>query len=286
MKKMIRIIKAAFKGLGKNKLRSFLMMIGIVIGIAAVTSIISVGLGSKMRIMERVKKFGLDSMMVFSGGGKQIGQPSGGKPVTTLKLSDAETIKNMIDEIKEVAPFQRRREGRVKYEGETITTRLFGITPTWDPVWDWGVSEGEFFTSEDMERLQRVCIIAPTARQALFGDSNPIGKQILVGNVPFQVKGIMKGKGISPGGGDMDDRVYVPLSTFMRRVANIDYLGGIKIRLKDRKDIEKVETQIKTILRERHTLAEGEPDDFSITVPTEVTDVAERVAGTFNIFLS
>jgi putative ABC transport system permease protein len=123
-------------------------------------------------------------------------------------------------------------------------------------------------------------------QKELFGTANPIGERLRIGAVQFEIKGIMQAKGTSPAGVDMDDRIYIPLSTLMRRVANVDYLTAIKVRLKTAKDMDKTAADIKALLRERHKLAVGIPDDFTITTPTEVKKMAEKVAGTFNIFLA
>jgi len=136
-----------------------------------------------------------------------------------------------------------------------------------------------------MSSLNRICLIGPTVKKELFGENNPIGEQIQVGNVQFEIKGVLVSKGTSPGGGDMDNRVMIPLSTFMRRVANVDYLAGIKILLESGSDINKTSEEITSILRERHKLADGIPDDFTVTTPTEVTKMAEKISGTFNLFL-
>ena len=281
-----RLIKIAYTGLGRNKLRTFLMMIGIVIGITALILIISAGIGAQDRVMERVKKFGLESMIVFAGGGREIGQPVSGGPVTTLTLHDAETIKSEVRAVDEVAPFNRKGNAEIKYLDKSTTATVFGITPSWAYVWDWDVQSGDFISENDMENLNRVCLIGRTVKEELFGDKNPIGQQIRIGNVQFEVKGIMQPKGTSPGGGDMDNRVNIPLTTFMRRVANVDYIAGIKILLNSGKDMKQTSENISAILRERHTIAEGIPDDFRIVTPDEVTQFAEKVAGTFNIFLS
>ena len=284
--KTARVLKVAFKGLGRNKLRSFLMMIGIVIGITALTLIVSAGLGAQERIMERVKKFGLESMMVFAGAGREMGQPTSGQPATTLTLEDVTTIKQEVKDIADVAPFNRKGQAEVKFQEKSATTAIFGVTPSWAPVWDWDAAEGDFITDEDLASLARVCVIGPTVQKTLFGTANPIGEQVRIGNVQFEIKGIMQPKGTSPAGGDMDDRIYIPLSTLMRRVANVDYISAIKVRLRTAKDMDKTAADIKALLRERHKLAPGTPDDFTITTPTEVRKMAEKVAGTFNIFLA
>jgi len=280
-----RLIKESFKQLGKNKLRSFLMMIGIVIGIIALTLVVSAGLGAQKRIMERVQKFGLDSLMIFSGGGRQMGRPVGDEAVANLKLDDAEALRMEVGEIQELAPFNRRGQAEVLFQDKNTTAAIFGVTPEWATVWDWTAREGAFISYEDMDRLARVAVIGKTVREELFGGINPIGEFIQAGNVQLEIKGIMQTKGISPGGGDMDNRVYVPLTTYMRRVANVDYLAGIKVRLKSHKHIDEAAEEITSILRERHRIAEGMPDDFTVRKPDEVKEMAESVAGTFNILL-
>jgi len=281
-----RVLKVAFKGLGRNKLRTFLMMIGIVIGITALTLVVSAGMGAQDRIMERVKKFGLESMMVFAGAGREMGQPTAGQPATSLKLEDAVAMKQEIRAIDDVAPFNQKRQADVKFQDKSTTTMVFGVTPSWAPVWDWDAAEGDFISDEDITGLARVCVLGPTVNRELFGTLNPIGEQLRIGNVQFEIKGVMQAKGTSPAGGDMDNRIYIPLSTLMRRVTNVDYISNIKVRLTTAKDMDKTAASIQALLRERHKLAPGTPDDFTITTPTEVTKMAEKVAGTFNIFLA
>ena len=227
-----RIIFNGLKNLAKYKLRSFLMMIGIVIGILALTMVISAGLGARNQVMGRIKKFGLESLMINTGAGSMIGkQASASQLTTTLTLEDAEYLKREIRAIKEIAPFNRKGNSSISYFEKSTTAALFGVTPSWAYVWDWDVTEGEFITDEDISSLNRICLIGPTVQKELFGDNNPIGEQIQAGNVQFKIKGILVSKGISPAGGDMDNRVMIPLSTYMRRVANVDYLFGIKILL-------------------------------------------------------
>ncbi|HBK42016.1 MAG TPA: peptide ABC transporter permease [Porphyromonadaceae bacterium] len=281
-----RIILSALRSLGKNKLRSFLMMIGIIIGIIALTLIVSVGFGAKKQVMERVNKFGAESIMIRAGGGVQISQMSANQGTTTLKLADAEFLENIIPEIKGVAPFSSKGNTDIKYFEKSATVGLLGCTPSYAPVWDWNVTAGEFITDEDMKLLNRVCLIGTTVQKELFGDSYPIGEQIRIDNIQFEVKGILEPKGTSPGGGDMDNRVMIPLSTFMRRVANIDYLSAVKVLLHNPKEINTTAEKINQILRERHSLAEGEPDDFTLITPTEAMEMAEKVSGTFNLFLA
>lgn len=281
-----RIILNALKNLAKYKLRSFLMMLGIIIGIIALTMVISAGLGAKGQVVGRVKKFGLESLMVNAGSVAMMGQRnSPGQETTTLTLEDAEYLKQEIRGIKEIAPFNRKGNSSISYFEKSTTAAVFGVTPSWAYVWNWDVSDGEFITDEDMSSLNRICLIGPTVKKELFGENNPIGELIQIGNVQFKVKGILVSKGTSAAGGDMDNRLLIPLTTFMRRIANVDYLMGIKMLLNNSADTEKTSEEISLLLRERHKLADGVPDDFAVTTPTEITEIAEKVSGTFNLFL-
>jgi putative ABC transport system permease protein len=279
-----RAIGIAFRSLGRNRLRTFLMMIGIVIGITALTLIVAVGLGARKRVMERVQKFGLENIMIFAGAGTEIGHIGEGEAATTLKLDDAEAIQREVSGVADLAPMATRRV-EVEYNGKTTTTGLFGVVPAQAAVWDWDVAKGEFISDDDMSRSARVCLIGATPRAVLFGTANPLGEKIQIAGNLFEVKGIMQTKGTSPAGTDMDDRINVPLTTFMRRVANVDYLSAIRLRVKPSASMTQTAGSIQKLLRERHRLAAGVPDDFSIRTPTEATKVAARVAGTFNILL-
>ena len=283
--KTLRITKSAFKSLGRNKLRTFLMMIGVIIGIIALTMVVSAGLGARQRVMERVRKFGLDSLMIRAGGGQTMGVQSSGQPTVTLKLEDAEAIKREIKQIADISPQLHRPQMEVKYSDKSTTTMVLGAMPSFATVWDWGAAKGDFISDEDVANVARVCVIGPTIQKDLFSGVNPIGEMIRVGNVQFEIKGILVAKGTSVTGGDMDNRVMIPITTMMRRVANIDYITNIKIRLKTAKDMDKAVASIQALLRERHQISPGVPADFSISTPTEVTKTAEKVAGTFNLFL-
>ena len=279
------VASIAWTGLRRNLLRTFLMMIGVVIGITALTLVFSAGLGARQRVMERVEKFGAASLMVSAGGGMERGRAAGMVPSTTLKLADVEALVREIPAIAGAAPFARQSEVDTSWQGRTTSAPVFGVTPSWAPVWDWYPADGEFVTDEDMAAMARVCMLGPTVQKELFGDANPIGETIQIGAAPFRVTGVMQPKGTSPAGGDMDNRIYVPLSTLMRRVANVDYLNGIKIRLRTVEDLDGTVASIQALLRDAHRLGPDDPDDFAVTTPAEVTVMAEQVAGTFDIFL-
>jgi len=282
-----RMIGQALRGLNRNRLRTFLMMVGIMVGITVLTVVASAGMGARERIMERVRVFGLENMMVWAGGPTdqtQIG--SRGSTVTaTLKMDDADAIRSEVDGVWEVAPFSREGQTEVRWRDRSFQSPVFGVTPEWTDVWDWHIDRGSFITHEDNDRMSRTAAIGPTVVRELFGDDDPMGQVIQVGGVPFEVTGVMLGKGTSARGGDMDNRVFVPLTTYMRRVANVDYLSAIRVQVEGIREMEPAAADITALLRERHNLGEGIPDDFRVTTPTEVTAMVEEMQGTFNLFL-
>jgi putative ABC transport system permease protein len=279
-----RMMKIAFVGLGRNKLRTFLMMVGVVIGITALTMVVAAALGAQERIIERVKQFGYETLMVRAGGDVERGAMTDGE-VTTLKMEDAEAILTEVNSVVEIAPFNRRGRSDVVYQDKSASAPLFGVTPGWSTVWNWHVARGDFISDRDIEQLARICVIGSTVQRELFGDMNPIGEMIRVGNVPFEIIGVMEERGISAGGGDMDNRVFIPLSTFMRRVANVDHIYGIRILLGSVRNVDTAIEEISVLLRERHNIAPGIPDDFTVRSAEEVQAMVEGMLGTFNILL-
>jgi len=282
-----RMIGQALRGLNRNRLRTFFMMAGIMVGITVLTVVASAGMGARESIMDRVRVFGLENIMVWAGGPTDQTQIGGvGSTVTaTLKLEDAEAIRTEVSGVWEVAPFSRGGQTEVRWRDRSFESPVFGVTPEWTDVWDWYVDQGSFITHEDNETMARTTAIGPTVVGELFGDEDPMGQVIQVGGVPFEITGIMIEKGTSPGGGDMDNRVFVPLTTYLRRVANVNYLSGIRVQVEGIRDMEPAAADIAALLRERHNLGLEIPDDFRVTTPTEVTAMVEEMQGTFDLFL-
>jgi len=282
--KMSRIIKSGLRAMGRYKMRTLFMMIGIVVGVTTLTLTFSLGKGAEKRVMERVEKFGLSSLMIRSGGGREMG-PRLRNLVTTLTLDDMAALQQEISNIDMMAPLLFISGREIKYQERSINARVIGTSPDWDPVWNWGVTSGEFITDSDMNSMARVALLGPTVLKELFGETDPIGEQIRVGNVPFRVKGILVSKGASPGGGDMDNRILIPITTATRRLMNVDYITMIKILLKDHRRMTQTADQITDIMRDRHYITAQEPDDFLVVTPTLVTEMASSISGTFNLFL-
>lgn len=284
--KFFRVSKVAIKILWVNKLRSFFMMLGIIIGIATLTVIVSIGEGSKQQVMERMKKMGADaSLMVRPGSGSQRGIPGGQAGITTLTLEDAKAIENEIRYVKNIAPTMVKGSVSVKYGNKNSTPTVFGVTPIWRVVRTYDVERGEFISDEDFVASAKVCLLGQQVVQDLFGNEDPVGQFVLINNVSLQVKGVLQKKGASTGGGNLDNRILVPLSTFSKRLFHQTYLNQIVIQLSNVPAMYETAGEVKALLRERHHLAQDELDDFSVRIPEEAVKTATAVSDTMTILL-
>lgn len=280
-----RVVTIAIRGLRRNPLRTSLMMIGIVIAIAALTVIVSLGEGSKRQVMERMKRMGADaSLMVRPGAGVQRGVSP--YSITTVTLEDAEAIEAEIQNAKHVAPIMVRGEVVVKYGARQSSPTVFGVTPIWRVVRTFDVDRGAFIDDDDLLAAARVCLLGGQVVRELFGDADPLGQSVMINNVACQVKGVLEEKGTSAGGGNLDNRILVPLTTFSRRLFNQKHLGQIVIQLDDISAMYRTAEDVKALLRERHQLAATEPDDFTIRIPEEALKTATAVSSTWTTLLA
>ena len=279
-----RTLKESFKGLGRNKIRTFLMMLGIIIGITTLTIIVSAILGAKSDVMGKVAKFGLDQISINAGAGKIIGVPQD-TPVTTLKLEDAEAILSEVKNIKAMAPSLNTRALPIKSPNGNTEANIQPSAHWGVEVWDTRAVAGELITDEDLSSMARVAVIGQTAAKELFGSEDPVGKQIRIRELPFTVKGVLQAKGTSPSGQDMDNRIVIPLTTGQKRLLNRDHIGTIKVVLRNPSKMGETVEEIRHLLRERHNLQTGVADDFTMITPKQVTEVATQVSTALSLFL-
>jgi len=240
-------------------------------------------LGARAEVMGKVEKWGLDQIMVMSGSSRKPGVPQ--TVPTTLKVEDAQAMMSEIANVKDVSPQINRRDFPVKYGNKSAYGVLIAGNPNWPSVWSTPPEVGRFFSEEDSGRLARVAVIGKTIQKDLFEGDDPVGKQILVGNNPFEVIGILEPRGTAATGVDMDGRVIIPLSTGQKRVFNQDYLSMIKIVLQDPYRMPQTVDDVRALLRERHNLQTGVEDDFTIVTPTQVMNIASKLSTTFSLFL-
>lgn len=281
--RLLRMSKQALSAMLENKTRTFLMMLGVVIGVATLTVIASSVLGARAEVMGKVEKWGFDQMSVMAGSGRKPGVPQ--TVPTTLKVEDAQAIMSEIANVKDVSPQINRRDVPVKYGNRSSYAVIIAANPNWSAVWTTPPEVGRFFSEEDAGRLARVAVIGKTIQNDLFEGEDPIGKPILLGNNPFEVIGVLEPRGTAPTGVDMDARLVIPLSTGQKRVFNQDYLSMIKIVLHEPSRMSQTVEDVRGLLRERHNLQTGLEDDFTIVTPTQVMNIASKLSTTFSLFL-
>jgi len=281
--RLLRMGRQALTAMAENRIRTFLMMLGVIIGVATLTTIASSVLGARSEVMERVEKFGLDQIMIMAGAGRKPGVPQ--PTPTTLRVEDAQAMLSEVSNVKDVTPQINRRDFPVKFGNKNSYALLLAANPNWSSVWNTLTVAGRFISEEDVSRLARVAVIGPTIVKELYEGEDPIGKQIMVNNNPFEIIGIIEARGTSPTGLDLDSRVVIPLTTGQKRVFNQDYLFMIKIVLKDPSKMAQSVKDIQALLRERHNLPTGVEDDFTVVTPSQVMAIASKVSTTFTLFL-
>lgn len=278
-----RIIKEGVQSLGANKLRTFFMMAGTIVGIAALTVIMAMGKGTEQSVMKKVNSFGIKAIMVTAGGGKGFSPPQEG--ITTLRLEDLEAVRNQVQGIELLSPGVIKRGSSIKVGTAQTQATVFAVEPDWYDAWEWQVASGDPINAEDMTTMARTCNLGTTLSRTLFGGADPIGEYIQIGATRFLVKGLLESRGTSPSGGDMDNRVLIPLTTGMRRLLNVDYLSTIRVVVKDTKDLVAIGDEIRKILHERHHITPPQEDDFAIVTAADIAKAARGISGTLSILL-
>jgi putative ABC transport system permease protein len=278
-----KLIKVSFNSLLKYKGRTFLMMLGIIIGIATLTVVVAMTKGAQNKIMQNVQNFGPNSVMISAGGGKAWGPAD--EHTTTLTLEDVTAIKESVNGIKYIAPFTMHLEQDIVYGNKYATCVIVGVTPEWADAWQWYAEKGDFISDEDVSSLSKNCVLGQTIVKELFGNQDPIGETVRINNTNFKVIGIMKKRGTSPIGMDMDSRITIPLPTAMRRLFNITHIGMLRLYLVDPNRLDEVTKSVASILRERHHITPPEEDDFRVTNSIAIAKTVQGVSQTLVILL-
>ncbi len=281
--KRAKTFRLAFRAIGMNKMRTFLMMLGVIIGITTLTVIVSVGKGAKARVMRTIQNFGADAVVVFAGGGKIMGPPD--EKVNTLTLDDAQAIKEEIRGIRSMDPALIRVARTVIYEDQNTNTVIYGGTTNYGDAWEWNVESGDYFTEEDMASMARVAVVGKTVVNELYGSTDPIGTNIRIENVNFKVIGVLAPRGMTPFGMDMDNRIVIPYTTASRRVFNTPYINLIRMAAADPNEVGRIEGETASLLKERHHIQPGFPEDYRVQGASYMSKMAKSMMGTLNLFL-
>jgi ABC-type antimicrobial peptide transport system permease subunit len=287
---LLAAVRSALRALTTNWLRSMLTMLGIIIGVAAVITMIAVGGGARQRVDEQIKSLGSNIMLVLPGaitsGGVRLGAQTG----QTLTEEDAKAIAFEVPEVQAAAP-SLRTGAQVVAANANWSTSVFGTTPEYAEVRDWPIASGRNFEPGDMAGSAKVAIIGQTVAMQLFGDADPIDQTVRVRKVPLQVIGVLERKGQNSMGQDQDDVIIVPLSTYRNRVqgmsaGRLKRVAAISVKVRDGQSMQAATDSIRELLRQRHRIQSGADDDFSIRNLTEMLQAQEASSRVMALLLA
>ena len=273
----------AWASLIANKMRSILTMLGIIIGVAAVIALVSIGNGVKQDIQNSISSLGSNLLMVMPGAPRTPGvRPSAGS-MKSLKVSDYEAI-SKLDGVKAASPMTNGSYV-VIYQNKNWTTSVSGVSYNYLDVNNWSMKSGRFLSEKNVQNRERVAVVGKTVVKNLFGDEDPVGAETRVKNIPFRIIGVLNSKGSGAMGNDQDDMVIIPYTTAMERVEGVDYLRMIYVVGKDENGIDRLQSDIENLLRVRHGIKDTNLDDFNIQNMNSIMETMEETTGTLTLFL-
>ncbi|HEX4964449.1 MAG TPA: ABC transporter permease [Thermoanaerobaculia bacterium] len=279
------LLPEALGAMASNKLRTGLTMLGITIGIAAVICTVAIGEGGSNRVREQFQGLGDNFIWVEAGSRNFQGVRTGSGNTKTLTLRDVQAIRDAIPFIKSVAPNVDARV-QVVYGNQNWSTGYRGVSPEYLAIRRWTVAKGASFTHQDVMLSANVCLLGRTTAEALFGGADPIGKKIRLGNQPFRVIGILAPKGETATGQDQDDTILMPVSTALHKLKGTSWLDDIVCSAISPEAIRPAKDQIVRLLRQRHHLRAGAPDDFNLRSPEEILQAQQETSRTFTVLLA
>jgi len=272
---LLEAAKTAVRSLHANLFRTALTLLGIVIGVAAVVTMLAVGQGSQEKVLDQMRAMGTNILSI------RPGAPGlrGSSEVATLIPADADAIAEL-GNVEWTSP-ERNTRLTVRYGNIDYATGVQGVAPSMTAVREWAVADGDFFDERDMRRYAPVIVLGQTVRQILFPDGgDPLGRYVMVGNIPFEVVGVMEAKGADAQGSDRDDTVFVPLTTGLIRLFGQNYLGGITVKVRDVEQIDSTQQAISDLLISRHQV-----EDFRIRNMASILATATETQNTFTLML-
>jgi putative ABC transport system permease protein len=281
----LEIVKIAIRALARNKLRSALTMLGIIIGVGAVIAMVGIGNGAQQEVQNRIAAMGTNLLYVQAGSMNVGGAHLGAGATQTLVQSDVTAIQREAPAVANAAAVSSTNTQLV-FGNQNWATTATGTEPQYFDIRDWPIAQGAAFTEDDVRRAANVAVIGETVSQNLFGNGNPMGQTIRAGNLPFTVVGVLTAKGSSGMGGDQDDGIYIPITTLQKKITGQDWLRSIMVSAKSQQQSYAAQDQITAILRDRHRIKTGTPDDFSIRNLADVAELADQSAQVMTMLLA
>ena len=282
---LLMVLTVAFKALARNKMRTALTMLGMIIGVGAVITMVALGTGAQSSIESQIQSAGTNMIMVSAGNFQQGGVRMGQGAASTLTPEDSFAIQQ-VQGVQYLAPGVNTR-GQVIAGNLNWNTQIQGTDVDLPLIRSWPTKLGAFFTPVDVASASKVAVLGSVVHEQVFGaDVDPVGQIIRINNQPFTVVGVMASKGQSGMGQDQDDQIYVPYSTVMKKLRGITYIQNITVSAASASDTSATADRIATLLRQRHEIAQGEQDDFMVRTMEEMASVRVQATETMTALLA
>ena len=274
----------ALRALRRNKMRSVLTALGIIIGVGAVIAMVGIGNGAKAQVEAQIASLGENVILIFSGSTTSSGIRTGWGGAGTLKIEDAEAIRREVPGVIGVSE-EVVSTTQVAAGNQNWFTRIYGESADYFDIRQWPLADGAPFTPQDVRSANKVCVIGHTTATQIYGNENPIGQILRIKNVPFTITGVLTPKGLSPQGVDQDDIVIMPYTSAMKRVIGGTTLRNINVQMSDPAQIAAAQQQIISLLRQRHNIRSGRDDDFTVRTQQEIAEAATATSRVMTVLL-
>jgi putative ABC transport system permease protein len=281
----ISILRIALRALARNKMRSILTMLGIIIGVGAVIATVGVGQGAQQQVQNNIASMGTNLVFVSSGSVNRGGLRLGGGATKTLTYDDMKAILQESPAVASAAPGSSA-SAQVVFDNNNWYTRVNGTEPQYFDIRAWPVASGASFTEDDVRTAADVAVLGETVRQNLFGSADPVGQTVRIGNLPFQVAGVLAAKGQSGMGADQDDAIYVPITTLQKKITGQPWLQYIVVSAVSQQASYAAQEQITALLRDRHRIRPGQDPDFQVRNLADVAQLADQSSQIMTLLLA
>jgi len=284
MKQLRNLLKLALRSIMKNRMRSLLTSLGIIIGVSAVIIMVAIGTGSQAKIEQNINALGTNLIIIFPGSMSSGGVRFGAGSRDVFTLDDIDIIKEKAVNVSYVSPVVRT-SAQIIGGTSNWSTSIYGVTPDYMEIRNWKIESGQMFGEKELSSKKKVAIIGKTIQDELFPDTDPIGQKIRIGNTPFTITGVLKEKGQNSMGQDQDDLIIAPATTVLTRLKGERYVDMINASSTTAEQMTAAQEELKTILREAHRLVGDDEDDFTIRTQSEITEAVTATSKTMTLLL-
>ena len=274
----------SLRALHRNKMRSILTALGIIIGVASVVAMVAVGNGAQARITKQIAALGQNLLTVFAGSRKAGGVNSGLGSASAITLADADAIGREVADVAAISP-EVSTSAQAIANGRNWSTTIVGESPDYLKIRDWKLAAGSMFAEREVRGAAKVAVIGSKTANELFGPLNPVGQTVRVKNIPFVIIGLLESKGAGMGGQNQDDRIIIPFTTAMKRITGEKYLRSINVQIGSADRMEIAQQQITSLLRQRHRLTTDRDNDFNIFNQKEIADTVNSISKVITLLL-